>query len=78
MAGKPWFAPKRFGYGSGLPISWEGWVVLALFIAGTLAAALLTQGALRIGLFVLLVVVLMAICAAKTDGGWRWRSGGED
>ena len=22
---KPWFAPKRFGYGAGLPIAWQGW-----------------------------------------------------
>ncbi|MEO6341198.1 MAG: hypothetical protein ABIO39_14240 [Caulobacteraceae bacterium] len=78
MAGKPWFAPKQFGYGSGLPISWEGWAVLAVFIAGVLAAALLTQGALRIGLFVLMTAAMVGVCAAKTRGGWRWRSGGED
>ena len=31
--GKPWFRVKRFGYGAGMPVSWEGWVVLAVFLA---------------------------------------------
>ena len=31
--GKPWFNPKRYGYGAGLPCSWEGWAVLAAFMA---------------------------------------------
>ena len=28
-----WFAPKRFGYGAGLPIAWQGWALLAGYIA---------------------------------------------
>lgn len=28
-----WFGPKRFGYGWS-PRTWEGWAVVALFIAG--------------------------------------------
>src|SRR5262249_34984508 len=31
---KMWFEPKSNGYGSGLPISWEGWLLLAGFFAG--------------------------------------------
>ena len=23
-----WFAAKRYGYGSGLPIAWQGWAVI--------------------------------------------------
>ena len=22
-----WFAPKRYGYGAGAPISWQGWAL---------------------------------------------------
>ena len=22
-----WFAPKKYGYGAGLPISWQGWAL---------------------------------------------------
>ncbi|WP_243403462.1 MULTISPECIES: hypothetical protein [Bacteria] len=28
-----WFAPKRFGYGAGLPIAWQGWAVLVAYLA---------------------------------------------
>src|SRR5436190_1565879 len=31
--GPEWFAPKRYGYGSGIPISWQGWTVTAAYIA---------------------------------------------
>ena len=31
--GPEWFAPKRYGYGSGLPISWQGWVLTLGFVA---------------------------------------------
>lgn len=27
-----WFAPKRQGYGAGLPIRWQGWVVLGAYL----------------------------------------------
>src|SRR3546814_6692541 len=26
---RPWFRAKRHGYGAGLPIAWQGWVMLA-------------------------------------------------
>ena len=33
MSEGDWFAPKRFGYGAGLPIAWQGWVVMAAYFA---------------------------------------------
>ena len=27
-----WFAPKRYGYGAGLPISWQGWALTCAFV----------------------------------------------
>ena len=80
---KMWFAPKTYGYGTGLPISWEGWVVLALFFAGLfgirwLASALLIGGirvAVIIAGMILLLLVLGLICHDRTEGGWRWRDG---
>ena len=80
--GKPWFHPKRYGYGAGLPCSPEGWVVLALFLmvaAGAQPALALANrpdaGAMVVGADVLALVI---ICAVKTRGGWRWRWGQED
>ena len=28
---KPWFPAKKYGWGWGLPLTWQGWVVLALY-----------------------------------------------
>ena len=30
---KPWFKAKKFGWGWSLPLTWQGWVVLLLYIA---------------------------------------------
>ena len=35
-----WFAPKRYGYGSGLPISWQGWAVLVGFLVLAFAVSI--------------------------------------
>jgi hypothetical protein len=76
----PWFAAKRFGYGAGLPIVWQGWVLLlthlALIIGVTLALApygpvALTMVALILG------IAPLPIYARHTQGGWRWRNGGD-
>ena len=80
---KAWFAPKRYGYGSGFPISWEGWVVLAGFFGGTwglltFAHAFLPPAVAAPVTFsgvVVLVAALVLIARAKTEGGWRWRNG---
>ena len=77
--GPEWFAPKRVGYGAGLPIAWQGWLVLGLFMAGTLWAtiALGKRPMTLLGVIVPLVVVMLVITAKTTRGGWRWRSGRE-
>ena len=78
--GPEWFAPKRYGYGSGLPISWQGWVVTLGYAAVLIGASLLLS-ANPLQLFAVIIpltVVLMVICARTTRGGWRWRWGEED
>lgn len=79
----PWFAQKRYGYGAGLPIAWQGWALLGGF-AATLAFAgwlnTLPGGAPKVTAFALVIVssaVLMAVTKARTQGGWRWRWGGD-
>ena len=29
---REWFAPKTYGYGAGLPVSWQGWLVFIFFL----------------------------------------------
>jgi hypothetical protein len=68
---KAWFA-KAYGCGAGLPLSWEGWVVLLMFLVGVAAASVLLHGLARA---VCLAVLVVAIAAPRTEGGWRWRWG---
>ncbi len=73
--GPEWFAPKRLGYGTGVPISWQGWAVLAAYVAVVIAAAkLLERKPLAIaGVVVPATALLILITAKTTRGGWRWR-----
>lgn len=78
--GPEWFAPKRYGYGSGLPISWQGWALTIAYGVILIAAALrFRASALQsIAIFIPLTVVFCVICARTTRGGWRWRWGDPD
>jgi hypothetical protein len=76
--GPEWFAPKRYGYGSGLPISWQGWALLLgyLAIAVGLALTVRKHSAVQfLAAIIPLTVAFAVICARTTKGGWRWRWG---
>ena len=81
---EPWFAAKTYGYGAGLPIRWQGWLLLLSYIGAMTGTGLMTaspNGGIRgstIILFVLLTGAFMLICKRRTRGGWRWRSGSGD
>lgn len=74
-----WFAAKKLGYGAGWPIAWQGWLMLLVYIALGMVAALLWEtgdevysvaGAL---LFIAATIAFMMIAKTKTQGGWHWR-----
>ena len=75
-----WFAAKRYGYGAGLPISWQGWAILALYLAAVIgAAAALERKPVALGAIVATATLLLLLITARTTrGGWRWRWGKED
>lgn len=81
MSDRPeWFSPKRYGYGSGLPIAWQGWALLIGFIALIAAAGFLIPFTLvgYISIVAILTVAFVVVAARTTRGGWRWRWGEED
>jgi hypothetical protein len=75
-----WFEPKRFGYGAGKPISWQGWAVTIAYLGLVLIAALLIVRSMLVFLAILLPATLafIIISARTTRGGWRWRWGKKD
>ena len=78
--GPEWFAPKRYGYGAGPPITWQGWALTLGFIAVTvLISVRFRERPLQmIALIAPIAIVFIVICARTTRGGWRWRWGNED
>ena len=77
--GPEWFAPKRYGLGSGLPISWQGWLVLLLYAAAVIGAFFLfgETSPATIAVLIIATAILLVITAKTTRGGWRWRWGKE-
>ncbi|MDR6833846.1 MULTISPECIES: hypothetical protein [unclassified Sphingopyxis] len=71
----PWFRAKSHGFGTGLPIVWEGGLFMALHVAMItgLAAALRGQPVAMTIAVILAGLAPMPIYRAKTEGGWRWR-----
>lgn len=76
-----WFAPKRYGYGTGLPIAWQGWALLIGFLAAILilAATLAPRHpVIFIPVALVLTTAFTLVAGQRTRGGWHWRWGGED
>ena len=74
---KIWFRAKRYGWGWGLPCSWQGWVVMVGYIALIWAGAFLwgqwTKIGYWIGYVVTLTAALIVVCAIKGEKPrWRW------
>lgn len=75
-----WFAPKRYGFGTGLPIRWQGWAMLASYLALTIAGPALFAPLWYVWTPVVIIATTGLILVAKkhTRGGWRWRWGERD
>ncbi len=77
MEPRYWFPAKTYGWGWGPPATWEGWLVLAVYIIAVIAVAVgfppnRAPAAFFAGL-VVLTALLLAICWLKGEPpGWRW------
>ena len=79
-----WFEPKKFGYGAGKPIAWQGWALLVgytlvmLVPAPFLEADPIIGTGIAIAIWLPATLALIAIAKRKTRGEWRWRHGEGD
>ena len=78
MTPKYCFPAKRVGWGWGMPVTWQGWLVLLLFFALLIAGGLLLLPArgelVFLGYTALLVALLACVCWLKGEPPrWRWR-----
>lgn len=71
-----WFPAKRYGWGWGPPVTWQGWVVMIVWIAVLTLGASVLAGRHWIAFaafMVIMVAILIAICYAKGEPPhWRW------
>jgi hypothetical protein len=76
---KIWFPAKKYGWGWGPPVCWQGWVVLALFVAlVSLGAILLPPDKHPIAFVVSIIVLsilLTFVCWLKGEKPGRRRDG---
>lgn len=78
--GPEWFAPKRYGLGSGRPISWQGWALLIGFMAVVIGAGagFGDRPLAALAIIIPAAIGLILVAARTTRGGWRWRWGNRD
>ena len=72
-----WFPAKHYGWGWGLPIAWQGWLVLVAFIGLLALGAVLVPPHRNLPAFLawtgMLTLLLMACCWLKGEPPkWRW------
>lgn len=78
--GKPdyWFAVRLYGWGWGLPVRWQGWVVMALYFASIYLGIRYCRPQDHAGGFLTLLAIstalLIVILAWKGERplAWRW------
>ena len=72
-----WFSAKHYGWGWGLPASWQGWVVLGAFavllVTGSFLFPPATERATFTAYVLLLAGALVLVCWLKGEPPrWRW------
>jgi hypothetical protein len=72
-----WFPAKRYGWGWGMPDTWQGWLVILGFALSAVVGIFLFPPEHDVGGFVLyftgITVVLIGVCYAKGEPpAWRW------
>lgn len=75
-----WFSAKRYGYGTALPISWQGWLVTAIYFAVAIGSAFLfaKRPVILLSIIFPATVIFLVIATRTTKGGMRWRWGGRE
>jgi hypothetical protein len=77
---KYWFPTKRYGWGWGPPIAWQGWVVVAAFcilLVGGGFVLLPSRGPAVFVAYSMVLSVVLIIACWITGEPPRWRWGGQ-
>ena len=69
-----WFPAKRYGWGWSLPIRWQGWLVMACYVAGAVALSVFYPSSWVFfpGLCGLSVLLVLTCWLKGEPPRWRW------
>lgn len=73
-----WFPAKKYGFGWGLPIAWQGWVVLIVYVLLITTGSVMLSNPFRTRIWLLpfiliLTILFIFICWKKGEKvKWRW------
>jgi hypothetical protein len=72
-----WFPALKYGWGWGLPITWQGWVAFAmligLLVAGGFLFPMAEQPLLSLGFMAVVILAYGVVLAIKGEPTkWRW------
>jgi hypothetical protein len=75
-----WFPAKRYGWGWGLPVTWQGWAVLIAFVALVVGGAFVFPPRNELAAYLIYVLALscalVAVCWLTGEPPrWRWGKG---
>jgi TRAP-type C4-dicarboxylate transport system permease large subunit len=79
----PWFSAKRYGWGAGFPLKWQGWALIAAYaclVTGIMMLGGIGRGTLSpvaAGGVLVATALFVFIAQRRTEGGWHWRWGGD-
>ncbi|KQV43042.1 MULTISPECIES: hypothetical protein [unclassified Duganella] len=77
-----WFPAKRYGWGWGVPVTWQGWLVLVAYLLAMVGGALLLNPAHSpLGFLALTTVatsIFILVCYLTGEPPrWRWGDDGK-
>ena len=73
-----WFPAKKYGFGWGLPIAWQGWAVLMVYVLLTTTGSVMLSNFSKniiwlLPFILILTILLIFICWKKGEKAeWRW------
>jgi uncharacterized membrane protein YhaH (DUF805 family) len=75
--GKYWFPAKKYGWGWGMPSSWQGWVTLIIYLGSLALNTYIFPPEEKLASFLFLTIVLsvllIVVCLIKGEPPrWRW------
>ena len=77
-----WFRAKRFGWGWGFPLRWQGWVSLGVYFAVLIVGVEILRArqasSLAFAIFIMATIAAMIALALWKGERPRWRWGGPD